>query len=279
MLQTLFRIASGLPLSWFHAMGSFLGRIVYRLSPRYAARLGENLRMSGIASDEKEYARLLESSVKEAGKSVLELIPVWFDSEITKKVVCDDWHVAEEVSSAGRGIIFLTPHLGCFEVSAHYTSQFLPITVLYRRPKLSWVEPFMLSGRKYANLAPADLSGVRRLLRALKKGETVGLLPDQAPGAGEGEWADFFGRPAYTMTLVGKLQKATGATVIMAFAERLPKGKGYRLHLEALPEKEITPAELNRQIEKMVKKSPEQYLWSYNRYKVPAGAKPKEESC
>ncbi len=279
MLQALFRFASRLPLSWFHAMGSLLGRIVYVLSPRYAARLRENLWKSGVCSGEKEQARLLDRSVKEAGKSVMELIPVWFGREMAEKVECEDWHLAEEAKAAGKGVLFLTPHLGCFEISARYTSRYMPITVLYRRPKLSWVEPFMLSGRKYANLAPADVSGVRRLLRALKKGEAVGLLPDQAPGAGEGEWADFFGRPAYTMTLVGKLQKATGAAIIMAFAERLPAGKGYRLHLEALPEKEITPAELNRHIEEMVKKSPEQYLWSYNRYKVPAGAKPKEGSC
>ena len=64
------------------------------------------------------------------------------------------------------------------------------------------------------------------------KGGAVGLLPDQAPGVGEGVWADFFGRPAYTMTLVVRLQRATGAAVIMVFAERLPGGRGYHLHLE-----------------------------------------------
>jgi len=110
------------------------------------------------------------------------------------------------------------------------------------------------------------------LYRALQKGEQVGLLPDQAPGAGEGVWADFFGRPAYTMTLVTRLQRATGAAVVIGFAERLKEGRGYRLHAEELPAAGLDEARLNRAIERLVRRCPEQYLWSYNRYKVPAGA-------
>jgi len=100
----------------------------------------------------------------------------------------------------------------------------------------------------------------------------VGLLPDQAPGVGEGEWADFFGRPAYTMTLVVRLQRATGATVIMVFAERLPGGHGYHMHFEEVPTRQLDAPALNRAVEAQVRRCPEQYLWSYNRYKVPAGA-------
>jgi Kdo2-lipid IVA lauroyltransferase/acyltransferase len=94
------------------------------------------------------------------------------------------------------------------------------------------------------------------------------------PGAGEGTWADFFGRPAYTMTLVTRLQQATGAAVVMGYAERLKDGRGYRLHAEELSAAELDEAGLNRAIERLVRRCPEQYLWSYNRYKVPAGAAP-----
>jgi KDO2-lipid IV(A) lauroyltransferase len=85
-------------------------------------------------------------------------------------------------------------------------------------------------------------------------------------------WADFFGRPAYTMTLAVRLQRATGAAVIMVFAERLAGGRGYHLHFEALPTAQFDEAALNRAVETQVRRRPEQYLWSYNRYKVPAGA-------
>lgn len=282
MLQGISRALSRLPLSWIHRLGKMLGWVVYFLSPTYASRLRENLKQSGCFADMSEYDILLGESVSEAGKAFLELFPVWFREgrEMAGFVKCDDWDVVEKAKAAGKGIIFLTPHLGCFEISALYCAQIMPLTVLYRKPRLEWIEPVMNAGRRHVSLAPADLSGVRKLLRALKKGEAIGLLPDQAPGAGEGEWADFFGRPAYTMTLVGRLQQASGAAVIMAFAERLPQGRGYLLHLAPMPDEPLLPASLNRAIEKLVRTAPSQYMWSYNRYKAPAGAKPRDsESC
>ncbi len=272
MLQGIFRLFSRLPLPWIHKLGAALGWTVYRLSPSYSGRLGENLKQSGCYGSEAEYRRLLKESVAETGKAFLELFPVWFGKDMEKLVQCGDWEVVKKAEEAGKGIIFLTPHLGCFEISALYCAQFMPLTVLYRKPKIAWLDMVMNEGRRHVSLAPADLSGVRKLFRALKKGEAVGLLPDQAPGAGEGEWAEFFGRPAYTMTLAGRLRASTGAAVVMAFAERLPEGKGYRLHLEAL-EGPITPQGLNLSVEKLVRTCPSQYLWSYNRYKTPAGAK------
>jgi KDO2-lipid IV(A) lauroyltransferase len=214
--------------------------------------------------------------VAETGKGVTELIAVWFgtDEKVSGLVRCDTWSVVEEARRGGKGLIFLTPHLGCFEISALYGAQRLPITVLYRPPKLRWIEPLMVAGRSrwQSTVAPATLRGVRTLYKALQRGEAVGLLPDQAPGVGEGVWAEFFGRPAYTMTLVTRLQKATGAAVIMAFAERLPRGAGYHLHLQAVPIDNLDEAALNRAIEALVRSCPAQYLWGYNRYKVPAGA-------
>ena len=91
---------------------------------------------------------------------------------------------------------------------------------------------------------------------------------------GEGAWTDIFGRPAYTMTLVTRLQRASGAALIMAFAERLPVGRGYRLHLEEVPAAGLDEAGLNRAVEAQVRRCPAQYLWGYNRYKTPAGAEP-----
>ena len=125
-------------------------------------------------------------------------------------------------------------------------------------------------------LAATDLGGVRQLLKALKRKELVGILPDQVPGNGEGEWAPFFGRPAYTMTLIGRLMQSSGAPVVMAWSQRLPRGEGYAIHFAPLtldPAQSI-PQQLNAMLEKVIRKHPEQYLWSYNRYKVPRGALP-----
>jgi KDO2-lipid IV(A) lauroyltransferase len=121
-------------------------------------------------------------------------------------------------------------------------------------------------------MAPIDFKGVEMLLRALKRGEGIVLLSDQAPNSGGGVWVDFFGRPVYTMTLAKKLQRATGASLIACFAERLPRGSGYRIRYQRVPEENFDEAALNRVIEEMVRSCPSQYNWSYNRYKIPRAA-------
>lgn len=266
-----------MPLAGLHFFGAGLGWLVYGLSPTYRRRCRENLRASGVCADGTALRLLLHAVVAETGKSITELCKVWFgrDDEIAQLVACDDWAVVEAAQRAGKGVIFLTPHLGCFEISALYGAQRLPLTVLYRPPKRAALETIMQAGRVRGRmtLAPATLKGVRLLYKALQRGEAIGVLPDQAPGVGEGEWADFFGRPAYTMTLVTRLQETSGAAVIMAFAERLAQGRGYRLHLQAVTADPLGPAAMNHAVEAVVRTCPAQYLWGYNRYKVPAGAK------
>lgn len=278
LLSALMRLAARMPLAALHFFGAGLGWLVYALSAAYRRRCRENLRASGLCTDEAAYRRLLQATVAETGKSLTELCRVWFgdDDEIDRIVRCDDWAVVEEALRGGKGLIFLTPHLGCFEISALYGARRLPLTILYRPPKRAGLEALMQSGRQraQAKLAPANLQGVRLLIKALRRGEAIGILPDQAPGVGEGEWADFFGRPAYTMTLVSRLQESTGAAVVMAFAERLPQGAGYRLHLERVSADPLDPSALNDAVERMIVRCPAQYLWGYNRYKVPAGAEP-----
>ena len=260
-------------------MGSVIGWIAYAGSPSYAARLRENIRGSRVCGPDSEKS-LINRAVGEAGKGVSEIVALWFaaDDRIRGWMHCDTWQVAEQARLSGRGIVFMTPHFGGFEICAQYIAQRMPITVMYRPPKLRWLEPLMIAGRGRwgAAVVPANLKGVRAFFRALKNGQAVGLLPDQTPGIGEGAWADFFGRPAYTMTLVSRLQKATGALLVMASAERLPRGTGYRFHFEVLPAEGFDEAALNRAVEAAVRRCPAQYLWGYNRYKVPAGAPPPE---
>ncbi len=275
MPLTVMKWCARMPLGALHFFGAGLGWIVYALSPTYRRRCLENLRISGLT--EVNTARhTLHAAVAETGKGIVELCKIWFgdETELRGLVICDDWTVVEDAQRAGKGIIFLTPHIGCFEVSAWYGAQRMPLTVLYRPPKRIHLEPLMAEGRRRGQmrLAPATLAGVRQLYKALRQGEAIGVLPDQAPGKGEGVWADFFGRPAYTMTLVSRLKATSGAAVVMAFAERLPRGKGFRLHLMPVRTDPLDPAALNRAIEEVVRQCPAQYLWGYNRYKVPAGA-------
>jgi Kdo2-lipid IVA lauroyltransferase/acyltransferase len=276
MLRALFRLLACLPLRLLHSAGAALGWVTYLMSPVYASRLRDNVARSGICADSDARRKLVAAAVAETGKGALEIAAIWFRDERAAAaliVEVSNWPLVEAARERGSGILFLTPHLGCFEVTALYAALRMPITVLYRPPHLRWLEPLMIAGREraQAKVAPANTYGVRMLYRALRRGEAVGLLPDHAPGEGEGEWAEFFGRPAYTMTLAGRLAESAGATVILAYAERLPKGRGYRLHLRAPAEPVTSAAALNRALESLIRECPAQYLWSYNRYKIPAG--------
>ena len=271
----LFRVLGFLPLRLLHALGALAGLAAYAFAPRYRQLLDENLAAAGF--DDRALRR---AAAAEAGRAAFELPRLWMrpQAEVVARVArVSGWSLVEDAWQAGRGILFLTPHLGCFEITAQYYAAFRPMTVLYRRPKRAALAPLIERGRG-ANLclAAADMSGVRALLKTLKAGEAVGMLPDQVPGAGEGVWVPFFGRPAYTMTLAARLA-ATGATVVLAYAERLPQGRGYHLHLfpfaavaEASPE--ILAARINAALETLIRRCPAQYAWGYNRYKRPRGA-------
>lgn len=282
MLIGLLRLFARLPLSWIHATGSALGWIVYLLSPTYSARLRENLLRGGPWVDGDDYQRILRENISESGKAATELIPVWFlPKSRAARLMASDTSLAliEQAEARGKGIIYLTPHLGCPDMAAIYVAQHRPLTVLYRPPKMEMLQPLIEAGRRSerVELAPTNLHGVRLLLKALKRGDSIGILPDQAPSTGEGAWADFFGRPAYTMTLVGRLVESTGATVIMTFARRLPRGAGYAFEAAEVTERLDGAGgvrALNAAVEKIVARAPGQYLWAYNRFKVPAGAPP-----
>lgn len=275
--SVLLRLAGKLPLPLLHALGSVLGWLIYGISPTYRRNLRANLLQAGYTD-----ARTRREAIGAAGKMLAELPAVWFRSHAEVAAMVRKVHGMEQALAARdekKPLLFLTPHMGCFEITAQYAALHMPLTVLYRPPKMRWLDPLMREGRNRPNvrLVPADMTGVRAILKALREGEAVGFLPDQVPGEGEGDWAEFFGRPAYTMTLAARLAERKGVRCFLAFGRRLPWGRGYEMQLRPLPEKregETATRRLNRALEDLVRECPGQYLWSYNRYKVPRGARP-----
>ncbi len=273
MLVHLFRFLSRFPLPVLHAGGALLGCLVYLLSGSYRRRLQENLQRAGF-SDQRWHA------VREAGKNIAELPFIWCarPERVLKTATLENWELVQQALDAKKGVIFLTPHLGCFEIVAQMIAERTRLTVMYRPPRKAALKPLIEDARARDNLllAPANLSGVRIMAKALKKGEAIGLLPDQVPQEGEGVWARFFGKPAYTMTLSAKLHSMNGAPIILTYAERLPAGKGYIVRFVPFEENldgdtAAQAAAINRAMEKLIARSPAQYFWSYNRYKQPDG--------
>jgi KDO2-lipid IV(A) lauroyltransferase len=276
-LILVFRLLSHAPLVWLHRLGVAAGWLSWLCSPTYRRNMRENMR---LALGESGARRARAAAIAHAGRQSLELPKIWLrplDEVAARVTEVSGWELAEEAMRAGRGILYLTPHLGCFEIIAQYLSTHAPITVLYRPPKQAWLRTLVETARArgQCHIVPTDFSGVRALFKALKRGEAVGMLPDQTPKQGEGRWLDFFGRPAYTMTLAARLSES-GAAMLMVWSERLPGGAGYHLRLQA-PEPPLAGTleerarRINRELESLILQCPEQYLWGYNRYKRPRG--------
>lgn len=280
-----------LPLRLLHALGGLLGWLAYASSPAYRRRLRTHAALAGVSPAQRRAA------VADAGRMVMELPRLWLRP--TTQPLADPVHwqgadLLDELLARGRGLVLLTPHMGSFEVSAQaYAERYgarQPMTALYRPARQPWLRRLQEQARARPALAtaPANLGGVRLLLRALRRGETVGLLPDQVPPEGQGVWAPFFGQPAYTMTLAARLVLQTGAAVAVLWTERLPRGAGYRVRAQPLAVPLPGPADaaagdereaaaalaINRSMEAVIRSQPAQYLWAYNRYKAPRPASP-----
>jgi KDO2-lipid IV(A) lauroyltransferase len=283
-MQTLLRWLADWPLRRLHWLGGWLGWAWYLASPTYRRRVREHAALAGL------HAAQVRASVAEAGRLMAEVPWLWVGREsqpILRHVAFDGDHLIDDALAAGRGLVLLTPHVGSFEVCARAFAERWgarhPITVLYRPPRQAWLREFEAGARSRPGLAtaPTTLAGVRQMLRALRRGDAVGLLPDQVPARDQGVWVPFFGRPAYTMTLAARLVRLTGAPWLVAWGERLPKGSGWRVVVRSptqpLPEPQgddeawqaAAATVVNQEMEHVIRQCPTQYVWGYARYRRP----------
>ena len=272
-MPTLFRLLSLLPLWLLHAVGALLGWLVFGASPTYRRRFLDNAALAGY-----RFAQV-RAAVGHAGRMAAESPRLWWGRSPSCRL--ENTECVERAWSQGKGLIFLTPHLGCFEMSVQaaaqrWSAEHGDITILYRPARQPWLAEVMRTARNRPGVqaVPTDLAGVRQMIKSLRRGQAVGLLPDQVPPAGQGLWTPFFGRDAYTMTLAARLAQQTGAAVVLARCERESWGRGYVLHFDALPEPladdlEAAVRQINQAMEGLIRQCPQQYLWGYARYKNP----------
>lgn len=295
-MLSLMRWLAGRSLGTLHIWGALVGWLAYLGSPTYRRRLRAHATLAGVSARERR------ASVAEAGRMVAELPWLWLRPQqraLGERVQWRGEQFIEQALDAGRGLLLLTPHLGSFEVTAQAFAERwgarVKLTVMYRPARQVWLSELQETARRRPGLeaVPATLTGVRQMIRALRRGESVGLLPDQVPPEGMGVWAPFFGREAYTMTLAARLVQQTGAELRLVWTERLPRSAGWRIHVSELPRPLPKAAALadvaggtvgdadvqracartvNEAMESLIRQAPQQYLWAYNRYKPPRPA-------
>jgi KDO2-lipid IV(A) lauroyltransferase len=268
-----FRFFSVWPLWALHALGWLGGWLAWALSPTYRRRFLDNVHLAGLGW------RTVLGAVGHAGCMSAELPRLWLGRPAPVQWAQDQ--AAAEAYAAGKGVLFLTPHMGCFEITAQalasrFGGEHGPLTVLYRPSRHAGLGRVMDVARNRPGLeaVPTTLAGVRQLIKALRSGHAVGLLPDQVPPEGMGQWAPFFGKPAYTMTLAARLAAQTGAQVVLIWGERLSWGRGFRLHTQTLghdlsTDLDVAVVQINQAMERLILTCPAQYLWGYARYKSP----------
>ena len=289
LIGALLRLTAALPLSWGHALGTFLGGLLWWI-PNPLQRIAErNLALCFPEQPTAERNRLLRRNLMETGKGLLELGPLWlWPRERVLQLIQGPVAGEEELAAAvnrKQGVILITPHLGAWELAGLYYSSRYPLTILYRPSRLG-LDAITRRGRGRlgGQVVATDAGGLRALLIALRRGEVLGILPDQdisGIGDGEGLFAPFFGMAAGTMTLVSRLALKHNAPVFLTWAERLPRGQGYVLRLRALPDViaatslEESVAAMNQGIEAAARSLPAQYLWAYKRFKTRPPGEPK----
>jgi len=280
-MMFLLKLLARLPLPVLHGLGVGLGWLIYWAPGRHSGRMRNNVFGSGLCTPGRNCKNLLRQSISEGGKAIMELLPLWLctDKKVLKLVKGrSGWEHIDAARAAGKGVILVAPHIGCFEIIGQYFGALHPFTIMYKPSPQPRLDALMLAGRQRSQtkLVPTDISGVRALLAALKRHDAIGILPDQVATGGDGVWAPFLGRPAYTPTLVASLQRKTGAAAFFVAAERLSWGRGYHLHVyplsDTLPEEKTAAAiRINQGMEAVVRHFPAQYLWTYNRHKRPGG--------
>lgn len=285
LIIALTKFCSFLPLRAAHAIGSGFGLLFYYL-PNKAKQVAKiNIEHCFPNLDVAQQNLLVKNSLKETGKTLTEMGAMWFwsSAKIQRYIQFENKELAINLFGKNqKPLMMLCPHLGCWEIVNFAISSFTPITSLYRPPRVKMIDKIMLQARRRGGgvLVPTSNTGVKALYRALRKKQVVGILPDQDPGEGKGIFAPFFGIPANTMPLAGRLISQTKPQVYLVYGERLKKGKGYKVIIKPAPDQILVSDQdriatiINALVESGVRHIPEQYQWTYKRFKFqPDGSK------
>lgn len=286
LTRVLLHVGAWLPLPVSHALGQAVGWIGSKVPNRPRQLTERNLELCFPELEPRERRRLARRSLMEDGKGLMELGAFWKRDRrrvlrLVREVLGEE-HL-QRVLAEGRGVLVAGPHLGAWELLGLWFTTRGPMATLYRPPHSIEFESLLLQHRARfgARMVRAGRRGLRELIRELRRGSMVGILPDQLPSGGQGVFAPFFGIQASTMTLLPKLAQRARVPVLFACAERLPRGRGYRVHLSEpwfvpaeMPMAEAA-GELNRRVEALVRRFPEQYQWAYKRFSHRPPGEPK----
>jgi len=276
-------IAQSLPLSAAMKFGEWCGRRLIFWSPLRFSIAVDNLLQAFPDMSRAEAEALATRVYEHFGRMTVE---VAFGDRLLRRstfgdhIVLRNEHYFRDALAAGKGVIFVSAHLGPWEmfgVLAHHWG--ISLTSVYRPMKNPYIDRFMRRHRAAHGQTLVPKHGaVPALLRVLRRGGYIALLADQH-AKNEGLWAPFLGRPASTTPAPALLALRTGAPIVTAYARRLPGL--YRFEVFCDEPLYVRPTgdrpadvrnatiEVNRRLESYVRKVPDQWLWTHRRWRTP----------
>ena len=274
MIRLFLAFCSLLSLRANHSFGAFLGQLLFIFNSDAKNASKQNLEICFPNLSPGELRKLLKKVLIETGKSLTESGLIWNQSFKENTKLIRNIH-GENYLDSPKKTILLVPHIGCWEITGRVIAEKRKITFMYRPLRSSKQNEYLFARRNQGNLtmASADKSGILKIQRALNNGELIGMLPDQDPGKDGGIMAPFFNKEVNTMTLLARLAKKHNAQVLMFWANRLEKGRGYDLNIEPVDltgngeDIESYTQVMNKSIESLIRKTPEQYMLCYRRFK------------
>jgi KDO2-lipid IV(A) lauroyltransferase len=275
-LHFILKGVASLPLSLAQILGGLGGIMAYTFSSHFRGLFQENYHHAM-----QLHGRTIHPLRAAAASGMLFIDSLWIwhnPQKALQRADVQDWSLVDQAVQEGKGLVMLTPHLGGFEIIPRILANHFPATILYRPARQEWLNNLIEAQRAYPNMhfVPTNLQGVRKMVKALQEGEAIGILPDQVPSAGDGVWVKFFNRYAYTTPLPARLAIRNQTPVILFSAIRKSLGQGWIIKAQRLKAFSEDPhhaaAQMNEALEAVILEAPEQFIWSYNRYKHPEGA-------
>ena len=285
LLYLIASLLTRLPWPWLLRLGDAIAALMLRRETREARVARRNLELIDPGMLPAQRAELHQRIVRTTARQAIETLRLWSRPHTENLALIREEHGVDrfdEAIRAGRGVIVAAPHYGNWELLNQWLAAHTPLAILYAPPESPVGDAFLRHVRaddanaQRVTQIRAEGPGVRQLFKILKDGGVVGILPDQQPKQGDGEFAPFFGVPALTMTLLGRLAHRTGATVVFAYCERIDGGRdgrpAFALHIEpasaavADADPAVAVAALNEGLERIARRDPSQYQWTYKRY-------------
>ena len=283
------KVVGLLPRPLARAKGIALGLLVYLLHVRLRHVGMRNLKLAFPQMPRRERRRILRGVFISLGRQLAEvcLFPRYTRENVSKVVIYDGFENFERAYARGKGVLFLTAHLGAWELSAFaHSLQGHPLWIVMRSLDNERVDHLLKSYRTMHGNRTVDKDDfVRGLLAAMKAGEVVGILMDTNMTPPQGVFVDFFGIPAYTASGLARIALRTEAAVVPGFTIWDPTLRKYRLRFDPAvelirtgdSEKDVVAntANFTTIIEDYVRRYPDQWLWVHRRWKTrPEGEPP-----